>query len=47
MGVGPSYYMEAQNINDLSFEMRFDQDFGAAVVRGNMSYIGIHEDKSI
>lgn len=47
VGVGPSYYMEAQNINDLSFEMRFDQDFGAAVVRGNMSYIGIHEDKSI
>ena len=46
VGVGPSYYMDAQNINDLSYEMRFDQDFGAAVVRGNMSYIGIHEDKS-
>lgn len=46
VGVGPSYYMDAQNINDLSYEMRFDQEFGAAVVRGNMSYIGVHEDKS-
>lgn len=46
VGVGPSYYMDAQNIDDLSYEMRFDQEFGAAVVRGNMSYIGVHEDKA-
>ncbi len=46
VGVGPSYYMDAQNINDLSYEMRFDQDFGVSVVRGSMSYIGVHEDKS-
>lgn len=38
---------EETHIDDKSFEIRLDQDFGAAVVYGDRPYVSVYEDSSI
>lgn len=38
---------EETNIDDKTFEVRLDQDFGAAVVYGDRPYVSVYEDTSI
>lgn len=38
---------EETNIDDKTFEVRLDQDFGAAVVYGNRPYVSVYEDTSV
>mgnify|MGYP004662132393 FL=1 len=38
---------EATNIDDKTFEIRLDQDFGAGIVYGERPYVSVYEDSSI
>lgn len=39
--------MDQTNLNDRSYEIRLDQQFGAAMVVGNRMYFGAYEDSSV
>lgn len=43
---GDTFSTEATNIDDLTFEVRLDQYFGAAVVVGERPYMGVYLDSS-
>lgn len=44
---GDVYSVENTNIDDMSFEVRLDQYFNAAVVYGDRPYMGIYKDTTV
>lgn len=44
---GPVMSIESTNIDDLTYEVRLDQHFGAAVVIGDQASIAVYEDSSL
>lgn len=44
---GPVMSFESTNIDDLTYEVRLDQHFGAAVILGETASIGVYEDTSL
>lgn len=45
--VGDVQSMDATFIDDLTYEIRMDQEFGAGVVVGNKPYMSIYEDDTV
>ena len=43
---GDVFSMEQNNINDLSWEIRLDQYFNAAIAKGDRPYLGVYQDLS-
>jgi hypothetical protein len=44
---GPVMSFESTNIDDLTYEVRLDQHFGAAVIVGNNPSIRVYEDTTL
>lgn len=44
---GPVQSMEARHIDDLTWEIRLDQEFGAGFVYGEQPYMSVYKDTSI